>query len=73
MRLHWKATSFIQGRYDAVVGGGINLQRYQDTLALEDMDLYVAKQFSYGKAHDEKSAAIWELDFSKNQEPGIGG
>lgn len=68
-----KATSFIQGRYDAVVGGGINLQRYQDTLALEDMDLYVAKQFAYGKAHDEKTAAVWELDFSKNQEPGIGG
>jgi len=37
------------------------------------MDLYVAKQFAYGKSHDEKSAAIWELDFSKNQEPGIGG
>ena len=67
------ATSFVQGRYDAFVGGGIDIQRYQETLAVEDMDLFIAKQFAYGKAHDEKVSAIWELDFSKINGQGIGG
>lgn len=34
------ATSFVQGRYDAFVGGGIDIQRYQETLAVEDMDIF---------------------------------
>lgn len=59
------ATSFIQGRYDAFVGGGIEIKRYPETFAMEDLDLYIAKQFAFGKAHDERVSAIWELDFSK--------
>lgn len=59
------ATSFIQGRYDAFVGGGIEIKRYPETFAMEDLDLFIAKQFAFGKAHDDKTSAIWELDFSK--------
>lgn len=56
-----KVTTFIKGRYNAVVAGGVEIQRYTETLALEDMDLYTAKQFAYGKAKDEKAAAVWTL------------
>lgn len=53
--------SFVRGRYDAAVGGGVKIRKYKETLALEDMDLYTAKQFAFGKAKDDKAAAIWTL------------
>lgn len=56
-----QVTTFVKGRYDAYVGGGISIKKYTETLALEDMNLYTAKQFAYGKAHDEKAAAVWTL------------
>lgn len=60
-----EVTSFVKGRYDAVVGGGIKIAYYKETLALDDMDLYTSKQFAYGKAHDEHTAAIWKLDMAR--------
>lgn len=56
-----KVTTFVKGRYDAFIGGGIEFGRYTETYALEDLNLYTAKQFAYGKAHDEKAAAVWTL------------
>lgn len=56
-----KTTTFVKGRYDAFIGGGITLRKYDQTLAMEDMDLYTAKQFAYGKARDMKTSAIWDL------------
>ena len=56
-----KVTTFVKGRYDAFVGGGIEFGRFTETYALEDLNLYTAKQFAYGKAHDEKTAAVWVL------------
>src|SRR5699024_9247423 len=47
-----KTTTFVQGRYDAFLGGGLTVRKYDQTLAIEDMDLYTAKQFAYGKAKD---------------------
>lgn len=58
-----KVTTFVKGRYDAFVGGGIEFGRFTETYALEDLNLYTAKQFAYGKAHDEKTAAVWVLKF----------
>ncbi|MDN6491164.1 MAG: phage major capsid protein [Leuconostoc sp.] len=63
-----KATSFVQGRYDAYLGGGLTVRKYDQTLAIEDMDLYTAKQFAYGKAKDIKAAAVWDLNISNNEE-----
>lgn len=57
-----KALSFVKGRYDAAVGGGVTIRKYDQTLAIEDMDLYTAKQFAFGKAKDDKAAAIWTLE-----------
>ncbi|MFR4509241.1 MAG: phage major capsid protein [Enterococcus avium] len=56
-----KVVTFVNGRYDAYIGGGITLRKYDQTLAIEDMDLYTAKQFAYGKAKDDKAAAVWGL------------
>ena len=60
-----KVTTFVKGRYDAFVGGGIEFGRFTETYALEDLNLYTAKQFAYGKAHDEKTAAVWTLNIAK--------
>lgn len=56
-----KVTTFVKGRYYATVGGGITIRKYQETLAMEDMDLYTAKTFAYGKADDNTAAAVWTL------------
>lgn len=56
-----KVVTFVKGRYDAYIAGGVAIQKYDQTLALEDMDLYAAKQFAYGKAKDDKVAAVWTL------------
>ena len=56
-----KVTTFVKGRYDAFIGGNLDLSRYTETLALEDRDIFIAKQFAYGKARDEKAAAVWTL------------
>lgn len=57
-----QVTTFVKGRYDAYVAGGIEIGRYAETMALEDMTLYTAKQFAYGRARDERAAAVWTLD-----------
>lgn len=56
-----KVIAFVQGRYDAFQAGPLKIQPYDQTLALEDMDLYTAKQFFYGKAKDDKAAAVYDL------------
>lgn len=61
--------TFVPERYDAYLGGGISIRRYEETLALEDMNLYCAKQFAYGKAKDDKAAAIWTLSIGTPVEP----
>ncbi|WP_290489891.1 MULTISPECIES: phage major capsid protein [unclassified Aerococcus] len=55
------AVSFVKSRYDAYIGGGITLRKFDQTFALEDLDLYTAKQFAYGKAKDGKATAVWTL------------
>lgn len=56
-----KVTTFVQGRYDAYIGGAMKIVKYDQTLALEDMELYTAKTFAFGRAKDEKAAAVWTL------------
>lgn len=57
-----KCLSFVNGRYDAYVGGGVSIKKFDQTLALEDLDLYAAKTFAFGKAKDNKVAAVWNLN-----------
>ncbi|EAD9128540.1 phage major capsid protein [Listeria monocytogenes serotype 1/2a] len=57
-----KAISYVAKRYDALIGGALNISTFDQTLAFEDLNLYAAKQFAYGKAKDEKAAAVWTLN-----------
>ncbi len=59
-----KALSFVKDRYDAIAAGGVKISKYDQTLALEDLDLFAAKTFVFGKAKDDKAAAIWDLAIS---------
>ena len=61
-----KITTFVKGRYDAAIGGGIEFDTFDQTLAFDDLNLYTGKQFAYGKPHDEKTAAVWTLKLGKD-------
>lgn len=60
--------SFIAERYDAYVGGGVTVRQFNETLALEDLTLFTAKQFAYGMAKDDKAAALWTLAITEDPE-----
>lgn len=63
-----KVLTYVKGRYDGYLGGGINIQKFDQTLAIEDMDLYTAKQFAYGKAKDKKVAAVYDLAIDEGED-----
>ncbi|MFB6800446.1 phage major capsid protein [Peribacillus butanolivorans] len=56
--------AFVNNRYDAYTAGGVQINKYDQTLALEDCNLYTAKQFAFGKAEDNKAAAIYTLSIN---------
>ncbi|MDV7767598.1 phage major capsid protein [Peribacillus sp. CSMR9] len=56
--------AFVNNRYDAYTAGGVQINKYEQTLALEDCNLYTAKQFAFGKAEDNKAAAIYTLSIN---------
>lgn len=64
-----EVVAFIQDRYDAYRGGGIEVKEYKETLALEDCNLHIAKTFAFGKPRDNKSAAIFTLSTTTPETP----
>lgn len=61
--------AFVNNRYDAYTAGGVQINKYDQTLALEDCNLYTAKQFAFGKAEDNKAAAIYTLSINTPSTP----
>ncbi len=59
---------FVKGEYIAAVGGGIDLQRYKETLALEDADVFIAKQYATGLPLDNNAAVLYDLDLDLEEE-----
>ena len=57
-----KVIFFVKGEYIAAVGGGLEVNRYKETLALEDADLFIAKQFATGKPKDNNAAQVYDLE-----------
>lgn len=53
--------AFVKDRYDAYRGGGVEVKAYDQTLALEDCNLHIAKTFAFGKPRDNKGAQIYTL------------
>lgn len=63
-----KVAFFVRGEYIAAVGGAMDVKRYKETLAMEDADLYIAKQFATGKPKDNNAAQVYDLDVDISDE-----
>lgn len=63
-----EVVAFVRDRYDAFRGGGVAVNEYKETLAIEDCDLYVAKTFAFGKPRDNNAAFVYDLDIQNNTE-----
>lgn len=59
-----KAVAFDKTRYNFYAGSEVIVREYDQTLALEDMDLYTAKQFLYAEPDDNKTSFVYDVDFS---------
>lgn len=56
-----EAVAYRASRYVAAVGGGLKIETFDQTFALQDMDLYTAKEYAYGKALDNNVSAIYSI------------
>lgn len=56
-----KAVVYIRDNYEIGVGGDKIVRMYDQTLAIEDCDLYTAKQFAYGEPKDNTSSLVYDL------------
>ncbi|EGQ1682271.1 phage major capsid protein [Staphylococcus pseudintermedius] len=59
-----KAIFFVGSRYYAVQTGAVSIKSYDQTLALEDADVFIAKQFAHGMPDDNKTALVYDLDLN---------
>ncbi|WP_088033526.1 phage major capsid protein [Evansella clarkii] len=59
-----KVAFFVKGEYIAAYGGSMNLKKFDQTLAMEDATLYIAKQFATGKPVDNYAAQVYDLDLA---------
>ena len=59
-----KAIFFVRGQYIAAIAGGYKINRYKETLSIEDADLYTMKQFANGRPKDNKAAVVYDLDIN---------
>lgn len=57
-----KVLFFVRGEYVAAIGGGVEVKRYTETLALDDADVFIAKQFATGKPKDNNAAQVYDLN-----------
>ena len=57
-----KALFFVKGAYLAAIAGGYKINKFDETLAIEDARLYTMKQFANGKPKDNKTALVYDLD-----------
>lgn len=64
-----KAVAFDKQRYMIGVGSETIVRRFDQTLALEDCDVYTAKQFIYGEPEDKYTSFVLNLDFSSHGAP----
>lgn len=65
-----KALFFVKGEYIAAIAGGYKINKYRETLALEDANLYTMKQFANGRPKDNKAALLYDLEISFNEVEG---
>ncbi|MED0970069.1 phage major capsid protein [Bacillus paramycoides] len=56
-----KVLFFVKGEYIAAMGGTEPIKKFEQTLALEDATLYIAKQHATGKPKDKYAAQVYDL------------
>lgn len=59
---------FVRGEYLAAVGGALQLKKYDQTLAMEDATLYIAKQYATGKPVDNNAVQVYDLNLDGEEE-----
>ena len=64
-----KAVVYIKDNYTLGVGGDKIVRMYDQTLAIEDCDLYTAKQFAYGEPKDNTSSLVYDLSIGGAELP----
>ncbi|SDK82425.1 phage major capsid protein [Lacicoccus qingdaonensis] len=66
-----KAVVYIKDNYTLGVGGDKIVRMYDQTLAIEDCDLYTAKQFAYGEPKDNTSSLVYDLSIGGAELPEV--
>lgn len=59
-----KVVFFVRGEYIAAMGGTEPIKKFDQTMALEDATLYIAKQYATGKPKDNYAAQVYTLDLA---------
>lgn len=57
-----KAIAFVTDRYDAFMAATATIEEFDQTFALEDLQLFTTKAYYYGKAKDNNAAALLTLN-----------
>lgn len=66
-----KALFFVKDAYLAAIAGGYKINKFDETLAIEDARLYTMKQFANGKPKDNKTALLYDLDIQFGSAPAV--
>lgn len=56
-----KVVALVGNRYEAVHTGNVTIKKYDQTFAMEDMDLFITKHFAHGMPVDNKASAVYDL------------
>ncbi|MFJ8365863.1 phage major capsid protein [Bacillus cereus] len=64
-----KVLFFVKGQYVAVMGGTEPIKKFEETLALEDATVYIAKQFATGKPKDKYASQVYTLKIEETATP----
>ncbi|ANN30763.1 capsid protein [Bacillus thuringiensis serovar coreanensis] len=64
-----KVLFFVKGEYIAAMGGTEPIKKYEETLALEDATLYIAKQYATGKPKDKYTSQVYTLKLEEVTPP----
>jgi hypothetical protein len=64
-----KVLFFVKGKYVAAMGGTEPIKKFEETLALEDATVYIAKQFATGKPKDKYTSQVYTLKIEETPTP----
>ncbi|HDR4886091.1 MULTISPECIES: phage major capsid protein [Bacillus cereus group] len=64
-----KVLFFVKGQYVAAMGGTEPIKKFEETLALEDATVYIAKQFATGKPKDKYASQVYTLKIEETATP----